>query len=65
MAKSKTNDEKFPIETIQANAKAVFGVEREVVVGALYGKEGEFTKTEVETLISEFLQKEVVQEGVE
>lgn len=49
-------ESKYPKEMLIENAKDIFGVNKETVVGALYGNtKDELTKTEVKKAIDKFL----------
>ncbi|EDP7604048.1 hypothetical protein HB838_14415 [Listeria seeligeri] len=51
---------KFTIAQLKENSRSIFGVQSEVVDGALFDyKEKQITKTEASNLIKKFLQKVV------
>ncbi|MUT65313.1 hypothetical protein [Paenibacillus sp. NEAU-GSW1] len=57
---TKEQETRYSADSLRRNARHLFHVNPEVVDGALYGADGEaFTITEVKTLITAYLQREV------
>ena len=59
---SLTEETKYPLNELLAQSQEIFGVKREVVVGALHGIEvtnNEFAVDEVKAYIKEFLRRKV------
>jgi hypothetical protein len=53
--------QKYPIGELIAQSKAIFGVNPEVVVGAVYqGRADEYSVDEVKGLIKAFLERKVI-----
>lgn len=62
--KAITRESRYPKSMLIENAKSIFGVKPEVVIGALYGNvKEELTKTEVKEAINKFLNKKLVKGG--
>ena len=62
--KAITRESRYPKSMLIENAKAIFGVKPEVVIGALHGNvKEELTKTEVKEAINKFLNKKLVKGG--
>ncbi len=54
--KEVVQETKYQRDVLISNSKAIFGVNREVTVGALYGNtKNELTKSEVKEAINKFL----------
>ena len=55
-----TKEQAYPLLEMQQNSKHLFGVQPEVIAGALYGVEQqEFTVAEMQALIKAFLERKV------
>ena len=53
-------EQSYSLAELKANAKAIFGVQPEVIDGALYGNaKQEFTVSEMTKLINTFLKRKV------
>ena len=62
--KAAAQESRYPKSVLIENAKAIFGVKPEVVIGALHGNEREeLTKTEVKEAINKFLNKKLAKGG--
>ncbi|MBC1824228.1 hypothetical protein [Listeria seeligeri] len=58
--KHNTEETQFSIKQLKEHSRAVFGVKREIIEGALFDyKKEKITKTEASNLIKKFLQKVV------
>lgn len=56
----KIQETKYPLNELLENSKALFNYQKEVVIGALYGRtEKVFSVLEVKQAIDEFLNREV------
>lgn len=54
------SEQSYSLAELKENALAIFGVQPEVIAGALHGNDGdEFTVTEMKKLINSFLKRKV------
>lgn len=58
MAEKKVTEPVFSVDELRAHSNALFGVQPEIVTGALFGL-SEATKTEAQKRIDNFLKREV------
>lgn len=53
-------EQEYPLQELKANALQLFGVQPEVIDGALYGNEKQkFSVSEMKEIVSKFLTKKV------
>ena len=57
-AVAQASEPKFPLERLQATCFELFGVPTSTFVGATWGLEGEFTKSEIKARIEDWGKKE-------